>query len=336
MKSVHSLLAQVNVLRDSDIEKLMSIGDSRQYATGASVIAAGQTLDSIYLCLNGEYTEILPANGQSEILTTLKAGDLFGEAALLDQRPAAMTIQATAPSEVLLIPRQQIIQCLTQDQDFAGAFYYFMAVKLSQQLRHLSNLMAKRQIKEGEPLRKVLMVFATLNDSDIAWMIANGTAEKAAPESGLIQQGQSVPAVYLLLDGTLGVYISTGEKEVEVAKRVKGDILGEMSFVDGGNASATVRTLENAWILSIPQPLLAVKMQDDRGFASRFYRAIAQILFTRCQDLLVRGGGVNLATEDLNFLSDDIEVEDEIDLDVLEGTAIAATRFDWLIHQLRR
>jgi hypothetical protein len=35
-------------------------------------------------------------------------------------------------------------------------------------------------------------------------------------------------------------------------------------------------------------------------------------------------------------LSTDIEVEDELNLDVLEGTAIAATRFDWLIQQLRR
>jgi bacteriocin-type transport-associated protein len=200
--------------------------------------------------------------------------------------------------------------------------------------------MAKRQIKEGEPLRKVLMVFATLNDSDVAWMLANGVSEKAALGTTLIEQNKSVPAVYLLLDGVIGIYINMGDsdppQEIELAKRVKGDILGDISFVDGGLASATVRALGNTWVLAIPQSILAAKLKEDRGFTSRFYRAIAQTLSSRCQDLLVRGGLSTSHLNDINVLSQDIEVEDEINLDVLEGTAIASTRFDWLIQQLRR
>lgn len=336
MTSVLASLPQFDVLRDRDLEWLMSISQPRHCPAGTCLIEEGQIPDSMYLCLSGQYAATMLSSGNSDPLMTFDSGDLLGETVLLEQRPASTTIAAIAPSEVLEIPRQQLLQKLAHDQDFAGYFYHLMAIKLSRRLRELSNLMAKRQIKEGEPLRKVLMVFATLNDSDVSWMIANGTSERATLGNALIQQKQSVPAVYLLLDGTLGIYVSTGSQDIQVAKRVKGDILGEMSFVDGGVASATVRTLENAWVLAIPQPTLAAKMQEDRGFASRFYRAIAQILSTRCQDLLVRGNSSNLDPAQINLLSEEIEVEDEIDIDVLEGTAIAGTRFDWLIQQLRR
>jgi bacteriocin-type transport-associated protein len=337
MKQILPPIPQLEVLQESDLTWLASIAQHQSCMVGSRLIEAGQTSDSIYLLLSGRFATLMNSSAaEPDNLVSISTGDFAGETALLDNRPASTTIKAIEAAEVLVIPRQQLAEKLVQDKDFAGRFYHLMAIKLSGRLRELSNLMAQRQIKEGEPLRKVLMVFATLNDSDISWMIANGTAEKAALGSTLIQQNQSVPAVYLLLEGMLGIYIAANGQNIEVAKRVKGDILGEMSFVDGGTASATVKTLENAWVLGLPQSLLSAKLQEDRGFASRFYRAIAQILSTRCQDLLIRGGVAALDASQINLLSEDIEVEDEIDLDVLEGTAIAGRRFDWLLQRLRR
>jgi hypothetical protein len=89
-------------------------------------------------------------------------------------------------------------------------------------------------------------------------------------------------------------------------------------------------------VLAIPQKVLANKLKEDQGFASRFYQAIAQIMSTQCQDLLLRGGVSSFNASQAELLSADIEVEDEIDLDVLEGTAIAGTRFEWMIQQLLR
>ena len=138
----------------------------------------------------------------------------------------------------------------------------------------------------------------------------------------------------------LGIYVSIPQNgsvvEKEVAQRVKGEILGEMSFVDGGVASASVKSLENAWVLALPQKMLAAKFQEDYGFAQRFYRSLALILSNRCLDLLTSGSLANGSQSSMGMLSEDIEVEDELDFDLLEGTAIAGTRFDWIIQQLRR
>lgn len=340
MTQLLARLRHFEILNKSDLEWLSANVQTKTYQVGDRLIEEGRGIDAVYLALTGKLAILEFLQGQTSPMLLLEPSEFVGEAALISQNPSSITIEAVEASEVLALPRQKLTQKLRSDRDFASRFYRLIAIKLSERLRRLSVLMAKRQIKEGEPLRKVLMVFATLNDSDVSWMLANGISEKMPVGTALIEQGKSVPAIYLLLEGMLGVYINTGDngetREIEVAKRVKGDILGEMSFIDGGMASATVRTIEPSWVLALSQSMLAAKLQEDSGLASRFYLAIVQILSNRCQDLLVRGGLSAIDTRDTNLLSEDIEVEDEIDLDVLEGTAIAATRFDWLIQQLRR
>lgn len=263
----------------------------------------------------------------------------MGEMSFLDNHLPAATIKVIDSSQILSVAKVKLAAKLEQDGDFASRFYHLLSLKLSAQLKGLSELLTQNQAAPSEPLRKVLLVFAILNDSDIAWMLAHGTPAKVSPGQLLIEQGKPVPAVYLLLDGTLGIFISLSNngipQEKEVAKSVKGEILGEMSFVETGMASATVKATENAWLLGLPQPLLAAKFAQDQGFAGRFYRAIAVVLANRWRDRLMRRGFATLVQDQTSMLSEDIEAEDELDFDVLEGTTIAGTRFDWLIRQLR-
>jgi CRP-like cAMP-binding protein len=331
-------LPPLHVLQESDIACLSAIAQPITPTPGTILLHQGEVSEFVYLSLAGSFEMSLPQPGATQPLMTLEGGEIFGETALLDTNPSPVTITVTALCKILALPKKALSQQLERDRDFSARFHNLLAINLSERLRQLSKAMAIRHIKEGEPLRKVLLVFATLNDSDVAWMVANGTSEKIPTGSILIQQDQSVPAVYLLLDGTLGIYInidnngSTQDKQLAI--RIKGDILGEMSFIDGGAASATVKALEHTWVLAIPQSKLAAKLAADGSFAGRFYRAIAQIMFNRCQDLFTRAT-IHHTTSTADFLSEDIEIEDEIDFDVLDGTAIAGTRFAWVIHQLQ-
>jgi bacteriocin-type transport-associated protein len=341
LKQQLSNFAHFKVLQDQDFDWFNLVAQQVTYPTGAILIESGKPVTYIYICLSGNLAVMgSQQDGKQQQLTTLSNGELVGEAYLLDNQVATTTITATEPSEVLVFSKQKLIDCIEQDADFAARFYHLLAINLSERMRKLTRLMATQNIKEGEPLRKVLVVFATLNDSDIAWMVANGSATKAALGTTLIQQEQAVPAVYLLLEGMLGIYVNIDNngsvQEKEVAKRVRGEILGEMSFVDGGVASASVKALENAWVLALPQAALAAKFKEDRAFASRFYRSLVLILSNRYLDLLSRAGATHLSEEQHELLSEDIEVEDELDFDLLEGTAIAGKRFDWMIQQVRR
>jgi bacteriocin-type transport-associated protein len=333
MQQLTSSLPTVRILNGQDLDLLTQLAQQTTYAPGSCLLKAGEETDRIFLCLTGRLATVFPASG-SDPAVSLAIGELAGATALLNDQPVPTTIVAEASSDVLVISKAKLKLELDNDREFAARFYQLFATNLSEYLRELSKLMASRQVQEGEPLRKVLLVFATLDDSDVAWMIEHGKSEKSATGAVLIQQDQLVPAVYLLLDGMLGVYIAIAGQEREVAKRVKGDILGEMSFVDGGVASATVKALDNTWVLTISQAQLAAKLQEDGAFAGRFYRAIAQVLSNRCQDLLIRG---SIAASQVAPTADSRELEeDELDLDILDGTAIAGTRFDWMIQRLRR
>lgn len=342
MNNILSSFSHFQVLDTNDIKWIESVAERKTYQPGEVLIEPGKSSNYIYICSTGSLTvSATQPDGSKQQIMNLMAGELAGETFLIDDhRENINSVVVNEVAELLVIPKEKVNQRLQVNENFAASFYHLLSIKLSERLRKLNKLMATQNIKEGEPLRKALVVFAILNDNDIAWMVANGSAEKAARGTALITQNEEVSAVYLLLDGKLGIYIKIGGdgsvQEKEVAQRVKGEILGEMSFVDGGNASATVRALENTWILALPQKKLVAKFKEDRKFASRFYRSIALILSNRCLDLLVRGNHVNLDTSSLEMLSDDIEVEDELDLDVLEGTAIAGRRFDWIINCLRR
>lgn len=329
-----------SILNPSDLEWIVEHTTPENCQPGRVLIKEGHPVDFIYLSVSGTLAvTVSRQDGGEQELKRLSVGEMMGEMSFLDNHLPSATIKAVEVSQVLSLPKHILVRKLEQDGDFAARFYHLLSLKLSDQLRGLSELLTQTQALPSEPLRKVLLVFAVLKDSDIAWMIANGVTEKVVPDTVLIQQGKPVPAVYILLEGTLGIYISLVKNgittEKEVAKSVKGEILGEMSFIEIGTASATVKAVENAWLIGLPQTQLAAKLEEDRAFAGRFYRAIAVVLSNRWRDRLTRRGFATLANDLTSMLSEEIDAEDELDFDVLEGTAIAGTRFDWMIRQLR-
>jgi len=188
-------------------------------------------------------------------------------------------------------------------------------------------------------LRKVLFVFAILNDNDVDWMTTRGRREQVTAGTVLIQQGQPVEAIYMVLKGNLAitftVQVDGKPVEKEIARRASGEIVGEMSFVETGVASASIRCAENSLLLALPQALLWEKLSRDRGFATRFYQAISVALVDRLREGLVQRGFGQRAYNKDEMLSDDVEYEDEIELDVLEQTLLAGTRFKWMMNRLR-
>ncbi len=329
------------VLNERDIDWLVSQGRQGECQAGEILIQAGRQVEFIHISLSGTLAVTAYRQGEGEReLKKLYAGEMMGEMSFLDNQLPPTTIKVLKQSRVLSISKQELGHKLERDEDFATRFYHLLALKLSNQLRGLSELLSQNQGRASQPLRKVLLVFAILQDRDIAWAIANGVSQKLSAGTVLIQQGKPVTAVYILLEGTLGIYISLPHGGVMAAKEVgqsmKGEILGEMSFVETGTASATVKAIADSWCLAIPQAKLASKLAGDLRGAARFYRSIAILMSNRWRERLFRRGFATLYEEGKQMLSEDIEVEDELDLDTIEGTAIAGTRFDWMIRQLSR
>jgi CRP/FNR family cyclic AMP-dependent transcriptional regulator len=59
-----------------------------------------------------------------------------------------------------------------------------------------------------------------------------------------------------------------------------------MSYVDGRPPSATVQASEQAEVLEIPRSMLTAKLEADREFSTRFFRALCVVLANRLRDTL--------------------------------------------------
>jgi bacteriocin-type transport-associated protein len=341
MEQVLTQLPDFKVLQPVDCDWIGEIGIRKEISEGECLIKEGVSADAIYLLLTGGLqVSISQGDAQeNQEIAICTVGEMVGEMSLLDDRLPSATVKATEPTIVFALPKRALKTKLDLDTDFAARFYHEVAIVLSVRLRSLSKLLAQSQIIPGQALRKVLFLFAILNDNDIDWMTKYGYQQQAAAGTVLIQQGKAVEAIYMVLKGNLAVSFTTQIEgqvvEKEIARRASGEMVGEMSFVETGVASASISCAENSLLLALPQDILWEKLKGDRGFASRFYQAMSVALVDRLREGLVQRGFGQLAYNKDEGLSDDVEYEDEIELDVLEQTLLAGTRFKWMMNRLQ-
>lgn len=143
-------------------------------------------------------------------------------------------------------------------------------------------------------MQDALRLLAELNDSDIDWILEQGTEQQVIANTLIIREGQHPDAIFIVLDGLLGVEIDAASNQL-IAKLGPGELLGEMSFLEGRPASATVKAVENSLILSLSRQTLEAKLGDDPAFAARFYRACAIVTSRRLRETV---GSIALQDQD--------------------------------------
>jgi CRP/FNR family cyclic AMP-dependent transcriptional regulator len=178
-------------------------------------------------------------------------------------------------------------------------------------------------------VRKGLVFLGILDDRDVDWLVANGKRKDVPSAEILIRQGQPVEFLYFVLDGIFDVTVSSpNERQRQVAKLYAGELVGEMSFVDSRPPSATVSAAMNASVLAITRSDLAEKIEDDIGFAARFYKGIAVFLSDRLR------AADNLGFGDVLDLREDVEDKDELAPHLMDTLAMAGMRFEKLQRSL--
>ena len=85
-------------------------------------------------------------------------------------------------------------------------------------------------------------------------------------------------------------------------------------------------------VLALRRTVLQQKLDQDTGFAARFYRALAIFLSDRLRATVSRlGGGPPAPT-----LGDDVPAEDELDPNVLDTVHLAGRRFTRIVERIQR
>ena len=135
-----------------------------------------------------------------------------------------------------------------------------------------------------------LSFLAELEIEDIGWILSHGRERAVGSGETVIQEGTEPDSLFLVLTGLVALEIaSLGDREV--ARLGPGELLGEMSFLEEGPASASIRAVEDTEVLALDRSLLASKVREDPEFAARVYRSFALIAADRLRERVGALGG---------------------------------------------
>lgn len=140
------LLRRVKVLQGLTEEELADFAklvELKEAPEGTRLIAQGQAEDSLYFILAGRLNVYLPVMGKEVALTTLEAGDFFGDIALLNR--GARTADVVAETRCLLaeLPSSALDELSRRDAAGCTRFLRALDEALSERIRADNERMAK-------------------------------------------------------------------------------------------------------------------------------------------------------------------------------------------------
>ena len=108
------------VLPKHDRDALAKGSTVKTYGADSIVIYRGDSADNVYLILDGSVAvESMSSHGKSLSISTLHAGEVFGEMAVLDGRDRSANIRTLEPTSLLLIHKARFRALLQESPPFA-------------------------------------------------------------------------------------------------------------------------------------------------------------------------------------------------------------------------
>ena len=129
-------------------------------------------------------------------------------------------------------------------------------------------------MEESTFIRGVTL-FLEFDDDELAAVGRSMVMSRFAEGDAILEEGNANRALHVLRSGRIRVSRRVGDSEVSLCDLVAGQTFGELSIIEDGVASATLRAVAESEILSMPMQALAVFLQEHPAAASKFWRAIA-------------------------------------------------------------
>jgi CRP/FNR family cyclic AMP-dependent transcriptional regulator len=137
-------------LTKGELRKVAQITKRRRFARHQVIIKAGERGKFFFLLSQGVVrVSVEGTQGKDVVLGMLYPHDFFGEMALLDGLPRSATVTAMEDSEVLMIARQDFLDCIQQVPQVAAKIIVTLSLRLrrtDQKVGNLALLRAPRRV----------------------------------------------------------------------------------------------------------------------------------------------------------------------------------------------
>lgn len=345
-------------LVSGDIDWMVSAGQQIEIVAGEVFLQAKERINHFYLVLEGELTAIQTETDQTERpIYHLAAGDVIDAFFLIDKHSMLYSVKAQTRTLLFAIPLQLLAEKLRQDILFGGRFYRAIAMMLSQKQWQMTAQVSSEMLKLKSAMlqshqtatKGILLVFSCLHDSDMCWMISKGSLKQVMGGETHLHEGQPLDAIEIVLQGQLSLLVDSEQHHLlsvvfgatrtltqqAIAQIMPGELLGVTAFLDMTPNIYTLQAQQDTLLLSLPLAVLKPKLQQDAGFAVRFYQALANLSAEQLFQILCRVGCSGAKNyQPGNSLCEASSYEEEMDIGSLQQISVARARFNWMLHQL--
>lgn len=257
--------------------EVQSLGD------GEVVVREGEPGDALYALAEGQ-AGVFRARGTADErrVASLVAGDVFGEVSIISGAPRVATVVAEGPALVLKTSRGAMANVILRFPRVKRALMQFYRERL------LANALRASPVLRGLPeheKRALTQAFQPVAFEDGATLIA---------------EGQAPGFVSLLLRGVCTVTHQSGARYADLRE---GDLLGEISALTGGAATATVRAAGQVLVLRLPADEFKARMLKD-GAAALAVKKLAEARLERTRELDEATQGEPVVVGDADLVDD--------------------------------
>lgn len=114
-KAAFTQASLFTTLSDDDVERLLKIAEERHAERDEFILHQNEPGDALYVIISGRVKVVLYGeDGKEVILSTLRAGDFFGEMALIDGRPRSASVVAVEPTHLVRLRRAPFLAFLRE------------------------------------------------------------------------------------------------------------------------------------------------------------------------------------------------------------------------------
>jgi CRP/FNR family transcriptional regulator, cyclic AMP receptor protein len=167
-------------LQESQLALLTSAVSRRNFPRGTTVIAAGDTTDTLYVVISGRLKVMMSDDeGREVILTMLGPNEYFGEMGLIDDSPRSASVIALEACELLALSKRDFKNCLAENFEMTMTVMRGLVKRLrdadgkigSLALMDVYGRVARLLLEMAETIDGQMVVTKKIAKQDIAKMI---------------------------------------------------------------------------------------------------------------------------------------------------------------------
>lgn len=126
--------------------------------------------------------------------------------------------------------------------------------------------------------------FPHLTDDDVAAVLGLAASRSYRMGETILEKGSRHRSIMIVREGIARVEQGDVDSGIALARLGPGQVLGDISFVEQGGATAHVRADQDVSVDVIQAEDLETLLTSDPGFSARFYRSLALVLAGRLRE----------------------------------------------------